>query len=89
MAKTRIYSAAVSRRDLMHAAALAAAGLTTATVFTFAEKPRRSQEDVNYQDHPRNGERCDTCAPFIPPDGCKTVLGTVTASGWCKIYVDK
>jgi hypothetical protein len=88
MAKVRIYSADMSRRNVLRA--VAAVGLAVATTdCAFAAKPKRSQADVNYQDHPHGAERCDNCAPFVAPDSCKTVQGTVSAQGWCKIYVEK
>jgi hypothetical protein len=91
MAKVRLYSADVSRRNLLQGAACAAAGVAAiaTTNSAFAAKPKRTQADVAYQDHPKGDERCDNCEPFIPPDKCRTVEGTVSAKGWCKIYVAK
>ena len=71
-----------------------AAGLSDAEVAevpytAFAAKKQRSQADVAYQDHPHGSERCDNCEPFIAPNKCRTVEGTVSAQGWCKIYVEK
>ena len=38
-------------------------------------------------DEKRDGvERCEICAPFLPPDQCRTVVGPVSRQGWCKIY---
>jgi hypothetical protein len=48
---------------------------------------KRAQADVAYQDHPHGVERCEICAPFLPPDQCRTVTGPVSRQGWCKIYV--
>ena len=88
MAKVRIYSAEMSRRAVL--GAVAAVGVAAATAErAFAAKPKRSQADVNYQDHPHGDERCDTCAPYVAPDSCKTVEGKVSAKGWCKFYVEK
>jgi len=88
MATVRIYSAEISRRAMLQGAAAAAVGVAVISEAQ-AAKPKRTQADVAYQDHPKGGERCDNCAPFIPPDGCKTVEGKVAAAGWCKIYVEK
>ena len=91
MAKVRLYSADMSRRDVLQGVAYAAgvAAVIASTDRASAAKPKRTQADVAYQDHPKGAERCDNCAPFIPPDGCKTVEGKVAAAGWCKIYVEK
>jgi hypothetical protein len=65
---------------LIAAAAVAGGGPVAAA------KGKRSQADVAYQDHPHGVERCEICAPFLPPDQCRTVLGPVSRQGWCKIY---
>lgn len=92
MSKVRLYSAEVSRRDLLQgvaSVAIGAAVVTGAASPAFAAKPKKSQADVAYQDHPKGDERCDNCEPFIPPDQCRTVVGPVSAKGWCKVYVAK
>ena len=92
MAKVRLYSADLSRRSVLHGVMTAAAGAAVIAATgerALAAKPKRSQADVAYQDHPKGDERCDNCEPFIPPDKCKTVEGTVAAQGWCKIYSAK
>ena len=52
----------------------------------FGAKPKKSQADVAYQNFPHGIERCEICAPFLPPDQCRTVVGPVSRQGWCKIY---
>ncbi|MGD0640915.1 MAG: twin-arginine translocation signal domain-containing protein [Roseiarcus sp.] len=91
MTKVRLYSAELSRRNLLQGVACAAAGVAViaTTNSALAKKPKKTQADVAYQDNPHGDERCDNCDPFIPPNGCKTVEGTVSASGWCKIYSAK
>jgi hypothetical protein len=88
MAKVRICSTEVSRRKLLRDSARAAIGTALAPPVgsAFAAKPKRSQADVAYQDFPHGVERCEVCAPFLPPDQCRTVVGPVSRQGWCKIY---
>jgi hypothetical protein len=86
MAKVRIYSAARSRRNLLRDFARVGAGLALAADKAFAAKPKKSKADVAYQDFPHGVERCEICAPFLPPDQCRTVVGPVSRQGWCKIY---
>ena len=83
--KIRLYSAEISRRRLLRGVACAAAGVAVATNRAFA-KGKRSKADVEYQDTPHGVERCEICAPFLPPDQCRTVVGPVSRQGWCKIY---
>ncbi len=84
----RIYSVATSRRDLLQGVACAAAGAAVAehAGAAFAAKGKRSKADVEYQDTPHGIQRCEICAPFLPPDQCRTVEGPVSRQGWCKIY---
>ena len=86
MAKVRIRSAAMSRRSLLQHFGRVGAAWALATDKAFAAKPKRSQADVAYQDFPHGVERCEICAPFLPPDQCRTVMGPVSRQGWCKIY---
>ena len=88
MARVRRYSAETSRRNLLQDFARAAVGVAVASAAdrAFAAKPKKSQADVAYQNFPNGVERCEICAPFLPPDQCRTVVGPVSRLGWCKIY---
>jgi hypothetical protein len=88
MARVRRYSAETSRRNLLQDFARAAVGVAVASAAdrAFAAKPKKSQADVAYQNFPNGVERCEICAPFLPPDQCRTVVGPVSRQGWCKIY---
>lgn len=82
----RVYSSIASRRDVLRAAAAAALG-AAGVEGALAAKSKRSQADVAYRGSPHGNERCELCAPFLPPDQCRTVVGPVSRQGWCKIYV--
>ena len=71
----------LSRRALLIAAVSVAGGGRIA-----AAKGKRSQAEVAYQDQPRGAERCEICAPFLPPDQCRLVVGPVGRQGWCKVF---
>jgi hypothetical protein len=81
-------SVKMSRRKLLKgvACASASAALVAAAEGPVAAKGKRSKADVAYQDSPHGHERCEICAPFLPPDQCRTVAGSVARQGWCKIY---
>lgn len=51
-----------------------------------AANNKLSQSAVGYQNAPHGAERCETCAPFLPPDQCRTVAGPVGRHGWCRLY---
>ncbi len=78
----RLRASPLSRRTLLIAAACAAGGGPIA-----AAAGKRSQAEVAYHDHPHGVERCEICAPFLPPDQCRLVVGPVSRQGWCKAYV--
>lgn len=80
---TRLHSAKVSRRGVLRALAGAAVAGEAGRALA---KGKRSKADVEYQDTPHGVERCEICAPFLPPDQCRTVVGPVSRQGWCKIY---
>lgn len=85
--RTRLTLAILSRRGLLLGAACAAAGVAVAgNAHRAFAKVKRSKADVEYQDSPHGLERCEICAPFLPPDQCRTVVGPVSRQGWCKIY---
>jgi hypothetical protein len=71
----------LSRRTLLIAAAYVAGGGRIA-----AAASKRSQAEVAYRDQPHGSERCEICAPYLPPDQCRLVAGPVSRQGWCKVY---
>ena len=48
--------------------------------------PKISKKAVAYQDHPEGDKRCDKCAQFQAPNGCKMVDGTINPQGYCRIF---
>lgn len=62
------------------------AGVAVAADGAAEAKAWKSKASVAYQDTPHGHERCEICAPFLPPDKCRTVAGTVSRQGWCKDY---
>jgi hypothetical protein len=81
MATKQTAARPISRRTLLIAAASVAGGGRVAVA-----AGKRSQAAVAYQDHPHGAERCEICAPFLPPDQCRLVVGPVSRQGWCKVF---
>jgi hypothetical protein len=77
----RMRASPLSRRTLLIAAAAVAGGGRIAVA-----AGKRSKAEVAYQDQPHGAERCEVCAPFLPPDQCRLVVGPVGRQGWCKVY---
>ena len=83
----------VSRRVVLQRVACAAAAAPVIAAVVAASSAmaagKMSQSAAKYQDTPKGDQRCDGCALFQAPDGCKSVSGTIKAEGWCKLYVPK
>ena len=47
------------------------------------------QKVALYQTFPKNGQTCNKCAQFEPPDACKLVAGTISPAGWCQLFSPK
>jgi hypothetical protein len=75
--------AGVSRRTVLLAAAAAAPALALGR----AEAAALPQSAVSYQDSPKDGKDCKGCKLFIKPSSCKSVTGTISPNGWCKLWV--
>ncbi|PPQ27831.1 high-potential iron-sulfur protein [Rhodopila globiformis] len=41
---------------------------------------------VQYQDSPKDGNKCSTCVNFEAPSSCKIVAGKISPNGWCIAY---
>lgn len=64
-------------------------GTTVSANRVAAAQTKVAQKIVAYQDTPKGALRCDNCAQFEAPSSCKVVDGTISPSGWCKVYVKK
>jgi len=74
-----------SRRRLLLGVGLAAAG-GAICARAAAQQSKISKDQAKYQDKPKGEQRCDGCAHFLAPDGCKLVEGKISPSGWCILY---
>jgi hypothetical protein len=45
-----------------------------------------SQADAEYQNTPKGMFSCGVCTFFIKPTSCKVVTGTISPTGWCKLF---
>lgn len=73
-----------AKRRALLGVGLAAAGAAICAPASPQQKLAKGQ--AKYQDKPKDGQRCDNCVHFVPPDGCKLVEGKVSPSGWCTLY---
>jgi High potential iron-sulfur protein len=79
-----------SRRALLRNVAVAAAGVAAfSAAMSDRAEAKVAQNLVGYQDQPHGAQQCSNCLQFEPPSACKVVDGTVSPTGWCKVYVKK
>lgn len=44
------------------------------------------KDAVNYQDQPKNGDKCSQCRFFSEPGSCDVVEGEISPEGWCNLF---
>ncbi len=85
--KTRLE---LSRRSLLQGAVCAVCAvpilLVTANA-AMAAKPAKTA--VGYKDSPNGDKKCGACKNFQPPSSCAVVDGTISANGYCSLWVKK
>jgi hypothetical protein len=82
----------VSRRNVLRGATLFAGGaaLVAATLTpASAQSGKMTQKAAEYQNGPKNGQKCLDCSFFEQPSSCKLVEGNISPVGWCKFYAKK
>jgi hypothetical protein len=79
-------SVKVSRRTILFAAAAVAPVLALGRA---EAAPTFSQDSVNYQQTPKDGNHCSVCKQFVAPSSCKSVKGAINPNGYCKLFNKK
>ncbi len=80
----------ISRRVVLTRTALAFGAAATATAIPQAAAQQKiGQTDAQYQGTPKDGQHCDGCINFQPPNACKFVQGDIRPSGWCQLFSPK
>ena len=76
-----------SRRTVLcaGAAVVAAAGIAKTAV----AQEKIDKSIVMYQDKPHEGQECDKCLQFQPPNSCSIVAGVISPTGWCGAFAPK
>lgn len=70
---------------------LAAAGVAGVAEAQQQQQPAQKvdQKLVMYQTTPKNGQSCNKCVNFEPPNACKLVAGVISPAGWCQLFAPK
>lgn len=81
------------RAIILHgvACALGSAALAASVGKARASKFPQSSPAVAYQTSPsaKDDHQCDGCSLFQAPNSCQVVDGTISPTGWCKLWVKK
>jgi hypothetical protein len=78
----------VSRRTALQAT-IGLATIGAAERALGQQQQKIDQKAAQYQPTPKNGQSCNKCAQFQPPNACKIVAGTVSPAGWCMLFSPK
>lgn len=87
----------VSRRDWIKGllAVPAAIGFARSGMAQQTNNNKVSQKAAQYQDTPKNGQKCDLCKFFIAGSSptargaCQVVEGSISPNGWCLLFSAK
>ena len=78
----------LSRRLLLCGAGLFAASAVAAPGPAWAAS-KVPQGQAGYKPHASGAARCEKCAQFLPPTGCKVVDGIIDPSGYCNFFAPR
>ena len=76
------------RRSAIKAGLGVVAGVAAATTAR-AQDEKIAQNLVQYQNQPKDGNECDKCVNWMPPNACKIVAGDINPKGWCVAFAPK
>lgn len=78
------------RRVLRSAAVFAVGAALPLTALQAAAASKASKKSVQYQDTPKNGQKCSDCVQFEPESKtCKVVAGDIDPNGYCLAFQAK
>ena len=70
-------------------ALLGLAAACVAAPHASAQEQKLAKKLVQYQDMPKQGQRCDLCVNWLAPSQCKIVAGEINPNGWCVAFGPK
>jgi hypothetical protein len=85
---TKRHDGASTRRQVLRAG-LAAVGGVVAVSAAARAQDKISQSQVQYQQSPKDGQRCSICVNFQAPASCTIVSGKINPDGWCIAFAPK
>ena len=65
------------------------AGLAMVAAAESDAQQKMAPKLVQYQQTPKNNQKCSICLHFVAPDSCKLVEGKINPEGWCALFAPK
>ncbi len=78
-----------SRRRVLRAGVAIVAGIGAAGTAMADDTDKVAQSAVQYQQTPKDGNKCSLCVNWVAPNSCKVVAGTINPDGWCVAFAPK
>ncbi len=84
----------ISRRTLLKGA-VGVTGVALMSALTVRAQGKATKAAMQYQDKPKDGQKCSDCRFFIPGTSstangtCQVVEGSISPQGWCTAYSKK
>ncbi len=88
-ATSGVPSRVFSRRIVLLHSAGCAAGAAALLLPVKQAVAKMNQHSVEYQDTPKEDQKCSNCSLFQEPNACTLVDGEISPEGWCKFWVKK
>lgn len=85
----------ISRRECVKWALALPATIGLARGAMAQAGPKVPQKVAQYQESPKNGQKCDLCKYFIAGSSptangtCRLVEGSINPNGWCALFAAK
>jgi len=90
MAKDTPVGAEATRRAFVARIVLSGAAVLGAGAAARQALAAKMPKNVaQYQDTPKNGEKCVDCVHFVEGGQCKLVEGEISPEGWCTLFSAK
>ena len=87
---SRVQSSAPSRRLILaRDITCMAGGAALLGSAPYANAAKMAPSFAAYQDLPKDSHQCSNCSLFQAPNSCTVVDGTISPSGWCKLWAKK
>jgi len=79
----------LSRRHFLGRTTLTGLAALAAALVTRRASAQTSKDAVDYQDTPKDGQKCEDCVHWLGDRSCRVVKGDIDPQGWCTLFTEK